>query len=408
MGFPGLIDTDVCVVGAGIVGLAHAFEARRRGLEVAVLEQGERAVGASVRNFGHGFLVAMADGEALECALLARERWIELGRRAGIEVLECGTVIVARHEDELEVMAGAAHDDRRGASMITPSEVATLAPIPTDGLLGALHGRQDFRVDPRCAVAGLGSLLEADPGAHVVWNAHVHTAEPGRVDAGRVAVRAPLIVICPGPDYVSLPPELRPHRAGLTRCRLQMLRVCAPGARRYDPALLTGLSLLRYPAFTAQPGFRRVRARIEAERPELVAAGIHLIVTQLAGGDLIVGDTHDYADTVSPFRKERLDHLMLAEAERLLGVDRLEVRERWQGVYPSAPGDPFMVTDPLPGVAVVEVVSGVGMTAALGLAPRVLDGLIDGRATVAPRVAPATPRTAAPPLHAEARADCGS
>ena len=49
------------------------------------------------------------------------------------------------------------------------------------------------------------------------------------------------------------------------------------------------------------------------------------------------------------------------------------MRERWHGVYPSAPGHPFLITEPLPGVAVVEIVSGVGMTTALGLAPRTLD-----------------------------------
>lgn len=382
-------DTDVCVVGAGIVGLAHAFEARRRGLEVVVLERGARAVGASVRNFGHGFLAAMGDGGALECAIEARERWLELGGRAGLDVLECGSVIVARHEDELGVMEGAAEDERRGARMITPAEVAGLAPIPTEGLLGALHARRDIRVDPRCAVDGLATLLEGDPGARIVWNAHVHAAEPGLVDAGRLVVRAPLVIICPGPDYLALPADLRPERAGLTRCRLQMLRVSPPDGRRYGPALLTGLSLLRYPAFAAQSGIDRVRERIAEERPELVEAGIHLIVTQLADGDLILGDTHEYADTVSPFRQERLDRLLLAEARHLLGVEQLDVRERWQGVYPSAPGDPFMVTEPVPGVWVVEVVSGVGMTTALGLAPRVLARIIDGAVTGAPREGPA-------------------
>jgi glycerol-3-phosphate dehydrogenase len=36
---PMTIDTDVCVVGAGILGLAHAHEARARGLRVALLER---------------------------------------------------------------------------------------------------------------------------------------------------------------------------------------------------------------------------------------------------------------------------------------------------------------------------------------------------------------------------------
>ena len=163
---------------------------------------------------------------------------------------------------------------------------------------------------------------------------------------------------------------------GLTRCKLQMLRAVAPGARRYVPALLTGLSLLRYPGFTAQEGFTQVQARIGEERPELVAAGVHLIVTQLPSGDLILGDTHEYGDTVSPFGEEQLDELVLGEARLLLGADRLEVRERWHGSYPIAPGDPFLVTAPLDGVRVVEVVAGFGMTTAFGLAPRVLEDLI--------------------------------
>src|ERR1700758_666675 len=73
-----MIDTDVCGVGAGIVGIAHALEARERGLRVVVLDRAERALGASVRNFGHGCVAAMADGTAFEYALDSRRRWLEL------------------------------------------------------------------------------------------------------------------------------------------------------------------------------------------------------------------------------------------------------------------------------------------------------------------------------------------
>ena len=128
------VEADVCVVGAGIVGLAHAFEARARGLSVTVLERGAHAVGASVRNFGHVIVSAMADGAALECALATRERWIELGARAGLEVHAAGTVIAARAVDELEVLAEVAADPARGARLITADEVGRLAPIPTGEL----------------------------------------------------------------------------------------------------------------------------------------------------------------------------------------------------------------------------------------------------------------------------------
>lgn len=376
------IDVDLCVVGAGIVGLAHALEGRRRGLRVALLERDRRAVGASVRNFGHVFITGVGDGDDLECALRTRARWVELGARARIVVRDAGTLLVARTGDELAVLEGTAANPRREARMLTAQEAARLAPIPTREVLGAMHGTLDLRVDPRAAVGGLARLLEQDDGARVEWGAAVHAIEPGVVHSMRLSVRAPKLVICPGPDYAALPPGPPDSLSELTLCKLQMLRVAAPDKRVYAPALMTGLSMIRYPAFTAQAAADSVRERIRAERPELLEAGIHLIVAQLPQGDLIIGDTHSYGDTHTPFREERLDELLLGEARRLLGATTLDVRERWIGIYPTAAdgrlataGNHFVVAVPFAGARVVEVTSGLGMTMALGHAAAVLDGL---------------------------------
>jgi FAD dependent oxidoreductase TIGR03364 len=280
------------------------------------------------------------------------------------------------------VLEGAAANPLRGARMVTPREAARLAPIPTGEVLGAMHGTLDLRVDPRAAVGGLARLLEEDDGARVEWGATVHEIAPGVVNSTRLSVRAPRIVMCPGPGYAALPPGPRDGLSQLTLCKLQMLRIAAPEDRVYAPALMTGLSMIRYPAFTAQPAAESVRERLRAERPELLEAGIHLIVTQLPQGDLIIGDTHAYGDTPTPFREERLDDLLLGEARRLLGATALEVRERWIGIYPTAAdgrlataGNHFVVTSPFAGARVVEVTSGLGMTMALGHAAAVLDGL---------------------------------
>jgi len=366
----GALESDVCVVGAGIVGLAHALEARARGLTVTVVERHERAVGASVRNFGHVIVSGMAAGEPLRVALAARQRWLELGRRAGLAVLESGSLIVAREPDELELLEAVAADPARRARMLDRRRTAELAPIPCEGLLGALHCELDVRVDPRQAVAALAALLEADDDARVLWRTRVHEVHDGGAETSAGPIRAPLVIVCPGPDHDWLAGVLAPARPGLTRCKLQMLRVRAPWGRACRPALLTGLSLLRYPGFSERPGADRLAARLADQVPEIVRAGIHVIVTQLPGGDLLIGDTHEYGSTVSPFGDERLDELVLAQACRLLGAERLDVVQRWHGVYPSAPGDPFLIERPLPGVAIVEIVAGIGMTTALGLAPR--------------------------------------
>jgi hypothetical protein len=45
-----------------------------------------------------------------------------------------------------------------------------------------------------------------------------------------------------------------------------MLRVAAPNDDRYGPALMTGLSTIRYPAFTAQSDSGHVRERLASIR----------------------------------------------------------------------------------------------------------------------------------------------
>jgi FAD dependent oxidoreductase TIGR03364 len=372
------IDVDVCVVGAGIVGLAHALEARRRGLTVALLDRDDHASGASVRNFGHLFFTSVADGAPFERAMLARERWLELIDRARLHVVPGGTLIVGRAPDEVALLEVVAADPARQARMLTSAEVGEAAPIPTAAVIAGFHSPLDLRVDPRSAVAGLAALLEDDPKAHLHWRTHVHDVAPGVVHAAELSVRAPAIVICPGPDFRSLPPNLRPGLEPLTLCTLQMLRLAAPDDRCYRTALATGLSLVRYPAFATRPESVPLRARLEAERPELLEHGIHLLVTQLPDGDLIVGDTHAYADTPAPFGEERLYTLLLDEAAALLGFEP-QVRQRWHGIYPSMAGedaDAFMVTAPLDGVRVVQNVAGIGMTLSPGQAPAVLDSLL--------------------------------
>jgi FAD dependent oxidoreductase TIGR03364 len=366
------------------VGLAHALEARRRGLNVVVLDRDDRAAGASVRNFGHLFFSSV-DTAALGCAEIARERWLEFGARARIFMADAGTLIVARHSDELAVLEPVAQDPARYARMLSAAEVGALVPIPTDDILGGFHATQDVRVDPRAAVAGFANLLSRDEGARIEWGTHVHEVEVGLVHAGRLQVRAPAIIVCPGPDYRSLPPVLRRDLAPLTLCQLHMLRLKAPTGRRYEPALATGLSLIRYPVFAAQPSAAELRARLELEKGELIDRGIHLLVTQLPDGDLIVGDTHTYADTPAPFAEERLYRLLLDEAQGLLGVEP-EVRQRWQGIYPalrSPDAGNFHITAPLPGVRVVQSVAGIGMTLSFGQAPAVLDDLLRGQDTSA-------------------------
>lgn len=368
---------DLVVVGAGIVGLAHAIEALGRGLRVVVLERDERAVGASIRNFGH-ICTTPQDGVALEYARAARERWLAVGGKAQFPVRQDGTLVVARTPAELAVLEE--FRSARGSEevrLLTADGVRRHLSLAGDEVRGGALLPLDLRVDPPEAVAAIASWL-ADEGVDLRWGTHVGAITPGDagvvVHTGRGPVRARRVVHASGHDVDRLFPEVA-AAAGVRRCLLRMLEVAPPGGVEIAPAVLTGTSMLRYGGFAATPSAGRVRAEIAAATPELLDVAMNLMLTQRPDGSIVLGDTHHYDRTHLPFEDEEVSALVLREGERLLGRP-LTVRRRWRGLYADAPSTDFLVAEPHRGVRVVSVTSGIGMTTALGLAPTVLDDLL--------------------------------
>ena len=363
---------DVVVIGGGIVGIAHAIEAADRGLSVALIERDDPPVGASIRNFGHACVTAQA-GDGRRRALRARERWVELAARAGFWAGETGTVVVARAADELAVLHElAAIRGPAEVELLDASEVRSRVGSAAHDIVGGARFRLDLRVNPREAAHSLLRWLAGRPGVAVRTGEHVVAVEPGVVRTNRATLRARRIVVAVNHDVDRLFPDLDAQH-GVRRCWLQMLQVAAPGDRRVVPGVLSGFSLLRYAAFGECGSLGAVRARLTAESPLAIEADLNLMFTQLPDGDLLLGDTHGRGTTIDPFCSEAWFELVLAEGARLLGVEGLAVRERWQGVYASAPEE-FLVAEPMEGVTVASVTSGIGMTTGFGLAAEVADG----------------------------------
>ena len=363
---------DLVVVGAGIVGLAHAAEAHARGLRVCVVERDERAVGASIRNFGH-IGTTVQSGRARIYAEVARDQWLGLGAKAGFEVQEAGTLVVARSAAELAVLEELAALKPDEARAITAAEVAQRFPRATDEVVGGAFLPRDLRTDSRTAIPALAAWLEIE-GVTFRWATSVTSFEPGVVHTSRGDIAGERIVHASGHDIDRLFPAIA-EQHGVRRCRLQMLEVAPPGDVRIEPAVLTGTGLIRYGGLAELASAAAVRAEFERERPELLDIVLNLMLTQRPDGSIVLGDTHHYDRTHLPFDDEDVTELVLREGARLLGAD-LKVRRRWRGVYADSPQTDFLIAEPYAGTRIVSVTSGIGMTTALGLAPSVLDDLL--------------------------------
>ena len=95
---------DCLIVGAGIIGLAHALAAARRGLRVGVLDREARPIGASVRNFGFITVTGQQQGITWRRALRSRDVWAEVAPQAGIEVTQRGLLMCARRPEALRCL----------------------------------------------------------------------------------------------------------------------------------------------------------------------------------------------------------------------------------------------------------------------------------------------------------------
>jgi FAD dependent oxidoreductase TIGR03364 len=376
---------DVVVVGAGIIGLAHAAHAVANGLTVTIIERDHHAAGASVRNFGHCCITAQS-GDLYELARTSRKYWLEFAEQAGFWAVESGAVVLARTDAEMAVL-------RELSAAREPGQVQLLSPAATrerldpvaaglhdggtrqgdwPGLIGGAFLRDDLRVDPRTTVAKLAEWLSRQPGVELHWNTAAlgfsQSPDGVTVQTSRGVLQAKQVFVCVGHDVDYLFPDLAAeHR--IQRCALQMSLAAGPAGVRFTPAVLTATSMLRYPAFTDMPAAEALRSEVEAKQPELLDIGANVMFTQRPDGTIILGDSHHYHRTADPFLDETVTDALNNDISGRIGRP-LEIIERWQGIYASSDVAPILVRDIQPGVTVVSVTSGVGMTLSFGLAHR--------------------------------------
>jgi glycine oxidase len=219
---------DAIVVGGGVIGLACAWRAAQRGLDVVVLERSRPGAGAS--NVAAGMLAPVGEatwGEdhLLELALDSHARWpqfaAELATATGRDVgfLELGALHVALDRDEagelrrrFELM----REHRLEASWLRPSDCRALEPGLAAGGAGGVHAPHESAVDPRALVSALALASEGAGGSIVIAEAADALLDDGRLAGVRTSDgrewRAEATVLAAGAWSASswLPAEARP------------------------------------------------------------------------------------------------------------------------------------------------------------------------------------------------------
>ncbi|MFI2200700.1 TIGR03364 family FAD-dependent oxidoreductase [Streptomyces sp. NPDC020192] len=363
----------VTVVGAGVVGTMHAWQAVERGHQVVQIEREAEARGASLRNFGQIWVSGRAGGEELRTALRARELWEGIGARVPKLGFRANGSLTPVHGDLERAVAEAAvarpDAAARGYRLLTPGEARALNPALRGDFTAALYCERDAAVEPRTAQLALREELLKSPN---------YTFLPGRevrevVGAGAVrddhgdVHHADTVVLCTGAWLGGLVRELAGPDLPVRRVRLQMMQT-DPLGEPLTTSVADADSFRYYPAY-ASPALDALNAGWP--QPETAAAHrMQLLMVQRADGGLTIGDTHEYEhpfafDTV----EEPYEHLT-GVVESLLGRPLPRIRRRWAGVYAQCtdPGRVVHRQRVSDGVWLVTGPGGRGMTCSPAIA----------------------------------------
>lgn len=366
---------DVAIVGGGIVGLAHACVAADRGLRVGLFERSPVAAGATVRNFGMVWPVGQPAGRFHRLAMRSRERWLRLGAAGVLEVEECGSIHAAHRADEADVLEEFCATGSHDVELLGPAEVTRRSGLVNpEGLVAGMWSPTELRVDPRTAASRLAAWLGGRPEVDVWFQTAVVRIE-GRelVTARGQAFGADQTIVCSGSDLQTLYPE---HFAAsrLRLCKLQMLRtVSQPDPVACQPHIASGLTLRHYASFEGLASIDAVRRRVATETPELDRYGIHVMASPFPGGEIVLGDSHEYDRDISPFDKVEIDDAILRELRKVIRLQDWTIRDRWHGIYAKHPSAPIFESQAADGVRLFVGPGGAGMTLAFGLAEEAWD-----------------------------------
>ncbi|HRH49297.1 MAG TPA: TIGR03364 family FAD-dependent oxidoreductase [Panacibacter sp.] len=368
---------NAIVIGAGIVGLAIARSLSEKGYAVTVFERNEKAVSASIRNFGMVWPIGQPNGNLYERALRSKSIWKQVCSEAGLWHNEVGSLHLAYSDLEWQVIQEFAEADKNvrpvkaisAADALHKSEAVNPA-----NLKGALWSADEMIVESRVAIEKIPAYLTRKYGVVFHFNTAVtEISYPSVITGAQHTFNADEIYVCSGADFETLYPEIFAANY-FTKCKLQMMRlIMQPDGWRIGPSLCGGLSMVHYKGFEAAASLPLLKEHYKQTMPDYLKWGIHVMVSQNAEGELTIGDSHEYGLVFDPFDKAFINQLIIDYMKQFAVFKDWQMIQSWHGIYPKITnGQTDFIHSPEKGVTIVNGLGGNGMTLSFGLAEEVV------------------------------------
>ncbi|MBA6440770.1 NAD(P)/FAD-dependent oxidoreductase [Streptomyces sp. GMR22] len=335
---PALDTADIVVVGGGIVGLCTAYELRKRGFDVVIVEQRFFAFGATGRNSGSLWLQVRRSGAELELARRGLARYAAYEEELGpsFEFRRAGGLFYYENGAQRAVLEEYVADRRNAGldvSLLTPREAAKHSSVLPDSALGAVYCADDAQIDPQAFARGLGAAC-LRRGVRVYENTAVlgtlrRNGGTKGVRTVRGEIHAGGIVWATGAWSVALQSE--GIDLPITTSRVGQLVTQpvthAPGAVVHGPRGVSGCGALTdLPSYTPD-------VFAPPAPPGGDGFGYDDTLAQNAEGALLIGNSIDGTGSLNPHISMSATHAMVETTlERASGLGELGVTGLWAGL----------------------------------------------------------------------------
>ena len=363
------MNKSAIVIGSGIIGIAAAYTLLQKGYRVTVLEKNHQPIGASIRNFGMIWPIGQPAGEKYDTAILSKQIWESLSKSAGFHLNGNGSLHLAYHPDEKDVLQEFIdlHQSSRSIQWLSPqASMSKSKAINPASLLGAMYSHEEALVDPREAILKLILYLQSLPNCTIHFNTPIYSIVENSCVGISATWQADKIFVCSGSDIRMLFPDVLDQYGML--CELQMMRTYSqPFDFNLGPSLCAGLTLAHYGAFKEMKSLSSLMRRFEIVHHNLLHLGIHVMAAQYEHGEVTIGDSHEYGSHFSPFIDQRINEAILIYLKTFCILPELKMLSYWKGIYFKLKNNqPYIFQSIDDYTTIVNGFGGSGMTLSFG------------------------------------------
>ncbi len=369
---------DSIVVGAGILGIAHAYYLNEMGHRVALIEKDNEPSSASVRNFGQ----IVPSGFGRKWQNYGRESlkvYKDIQSQMDIGIRQEGTLYLAQYAEEVQLIEELAEINRGHdyySEVLTSKECENRLPSLRKGkVLAGLLFPQELNVDAPYAIRQLIQYL-VKQGVDYFSGTSVSSITEER--EGQVLAcaedrhfSASSAFVCSGADCQFLFPDVL-AAAPIQIVKLQLQLTAPQRGQKLAGSILTGSSIRRYESFKDCPSYSSIMNE-GTFRPFFDQHSIHILLKQRGDGRVIIGDSHHYAPINEPEKlgfevRHDINQRIFDEVRDLFDLRAPFIEKSWLGYYTQTIGGDVFQKSISDNIFLLTGVGGKGMTASFGLA----------------------------------------